>query len=203
MPSRSESILDNDVEPHAPRQPHARHSEVALRGGERDVEQLGSLGAPASEKRAQLHQFRLTGIEGRQFGKGLIQIEDVVVTGVDKLQVVAERYSHAPGAALVRRLGANVIDQNMTHCAGGEPKEGAAVREAGAFLPKHLQIQVVHEHRGLKGARAVAADEARGHGPKLGVHLGHEPVEGGGLPLTPAVQQLRQMTWYLGHGVAR
>ena len=81
-----------------------------------------------------------------------------------------------------------------------KPKNARRLGKVRALLPQQPQIQVVHQRRRLNGAGPLAAEKARRHRAQLGIDLGDQVVERGGVAVAPLLEQERQIARVVAHG---
>ena len=170
--------------------PDLGEEESSPDGGDRSPEDLGGLIRSEAAEIVQLHDSGLRGIERRQLFQGLVERDDVGLSGGDRRVRFLQRYACRGAAPFFPAARASVVHEQSAHRLGGYGEEVSAVLPGDPLLVHELQVRLVDDGRGLQGMAGTFLGEMTfRQSVQLVVHQGDELVESLLVPLVPGQQE--------------
>ena len=115
---------------------------------------------------------------GSQPGQQLVQRKDLLDLRLDRDFALLQRHLLYIAAALLAPSPPSVIDDHLTHRAGGDREEVIAVVPRRSGLIDELQVRLVDEASRIEGTGGSPATELPARNPaQLGVHQTHQLIE--------------------------
>lgn len=115
---------------------------------------------------------------GAKTGQELVQRKQLVDLRLDGNLAFVQRYLLHISAALLALSPASVVDDHLTHRAGGDGEEVIAVLPVRSGLIDQLQVRLVDEASRIQGTGSSPAAELPASNPaQLGVNESHQLIE--------------------------